>query len=90
MTKIMSLGQKNQVVAGSLHSGKHATSILSLIQPVRNNGHDPYAHLRDVLTRLTTQRANEVKELLPHRWRQPWSRKMGWPDAYILPKELRC
>jgi hypothetical protein len=56
----MSLGQKNQLVGGSLHSCKRAPSILSLIQSVRNNEHDPYAYLKDVLTRLTTQRAGEV------------------------------
>ncbi|WP_154718362.1 transposase domain-containing protein, partial [Klebsiella pneumoniae] len=27
-------------------------AIMSLIQPARNNGHDPYAYLKDVLTRL--------------------------------------
>ncbi|WP_265535473.1 transposase domain-containing protein, partial [Pseudomonas saponiphila] len=28
----------------------------------------PYAYLKDVLTRLPTQRASEITELLPHRW----------------------
>ncbi|MRU54449.1 transposase domain-containing protein, partial [Pseudomonas gessardii] len=28
----------------------------------------PYAYLKDVLTRLPTQRASEIAELLPHRW----------------------
>ncbi|MCF5563216.1 hypothetical protein GIV75_20305, partial [Pseudomonas sp. PA-3-5D] len=26
------------------------------------------AYLKDVLTRLPTQRASEIEELLPHRW----------------------
>ncbi|WP_426811572.1 transposase domain-containing protein [Pseudomonas sp. WOUb67] len=42
---------------------------MSLIQSARLNGHDPYAYLKDVLTRLSTQRASEIAELLPHRWR---------------------
>jgi transposase len=41
---------------------------MSLIQSVRLNGHDPYAYLKDVLTRLPTQRASEITELLPHKW----------------------
>jgi hypothetical protein len=41
---------------------------MSLIQSVRLNGHDPYAYLKDVLNRLTTQKAHEVTNLLPHRW----------------------
>jgi len=52
-----------------LRSGKRAAAIMSLIQSARNNGHDPYAYLKDVLTRLPTQRASEIAELLPHRWR---------------------
>ncbi|WP_231385133.1 transposase domain-containing protein [Rubrivivax gelatinosus] len=28
---------------------------MSLVQPARLNGHDPRAHLRDVLERLPTQ-----------------------------------
>lgn len=34
----------------------------------RLNGHDPYAYLKDVLTRLPTQRASEIDQLLPHKW----------------------
>jgi hypothetical protein len=29
------------------------------------NGHDPYAYLKDVLTRLPTQRTREIGPLLP-------------------------
>lgn len=62
------LGRKNWLFAGSLRSGKRAAAIMSLIQSARLNGHDPYAYLKDVLTRLPTQRACEISELLPHRW----------------------
>lgn len=41
---------------------------MSLIQSARMNGHDPYAYLKDVLTRLPTQRAGQVTDLLPHNW----------------------
>ncbi len=41
---------------------------MSLIQSARMNGHDPYAYLKDVLTRLPTHKANRIEELLPHRW----------------------
>ena len=39
-------------------------SILPVILALISN---PYAHLKDVLTRLPTQRASEIAELLPHR-----------------------
>ena len=63
------LGRSNWLFAGSLRSGKRAAAIMSLIQSARLNGHDPYAYLKDVLTRLPTQRAGKVHELLPHVWR---------------------
>ena len=48
------LGRKNWLFAGSLRSGKRTAAIMSLIQSVRMNGHDPYAYLKDVLARLPT------------------------------------
>lgn len=62
------LGRSNWLFAGSLRSGKRAAAIMSLIQSARMNGHDPYAYLKDVLTRLPTQRASEIGQLLPHQW----------------------
>ena len=62
------LGRKNWLFAGSLRSGKRAAALMSLIQSAKLNGHDAYAYLKDVLTRLPTQRASDIQELLPHRW----------------------
>lgn len=41
---------------------------MSLIQSARLNGHDPYAYLKDVLTRLPRQRVNKIDQLLLHKW----------------------
>lgn len=54
-------------------AGKRAAAVMSLIQSAKLNGHDPYAYLKDVLTRLPTQRASQIGELLPHRWQAPLS-----------------
>jgi len=62
------LGRKNWLFAGSLRSGQRAAALMSLIQSAKLNGHDPYAYLKDVLTRLPTQRASEITDLLPFRW----------------------
>ena len=62
------LGRSNWLFAGSLRSGKRAAAIMTLIQSARMNGHDPYAYPKDVLTRLPTQRASEIAQLLPHQW----------------------
>jgi len=65
----VAIGRTNWLFAGSLRAGQRATAIMSLIQLAKHNGHDPYAYLKDVLLRLPTNRANQIAELLPHRWR---------------------
>jgi len=62
------IGRSNWLFAGSLRGGQRAAAIMSLIQSARLNGHDPYAYLKDVLTRLPTQKNSQIAELLPHRW----------------------
>mgnify|MGYP001074857013 CR=1 FL=1 len=66
--RLWALGRNNWLFAGSLRSGQRAAAIMSLIQSARLNGHEPYAYLKDVLTRLPTQRASEITQLLPHSW----------------------
>jgi transposase len=41
---------------------------MSLIQSAKLNGHDPFAYLKDILSRLPTQPNSKIEELLPHRW----------------------
>ena len=65
----IAIGRKNWLFAGSQRAGKRAAAIMSLIQSAKLNGHDPHVYLKDVLTRLPTQRASRIGELLPHRWR---------------------
>ena len=64
----IAIGRSNWLFAGSLRAGKRAAAIMSLIQSARMNGHDPYAYLKDVFTRLPTLPASRIEELLPHRW----------------------
>ena len=64
----IAIGRNNWLFAGSLRAGQRAAAVMSLVQSARMNGHDPYAYLKDVLTRLPTHKANQIDELLPHRW----------------------
>lgn len=64
----IAIGRNNWLFAGSLRAGRRAAAAMSLIQSAKLNGHDPYAYLKDVLTRLPTQPASRLEELLPHRW----------------------
>jgi len=58
-----------------LACGQRAAFIISLIQSVKLNGHDPHLYLKDVLERLPTQSDSRFEELLAHRWR---CRRAGW------------
>lgn len=64
----VALGRSNWLFAGSLRAGQCAAAVMSQIQSAKLNGHDPYAYLKDVLTRLPTHKASDIAELLPHRW----------------------
>ena len=66
--RTIAIGRNNWLFAGSLRAGQRAAAVMSLVQSARMNGHNPYAYLRDVLTRLPTHRASRIGELLPHRW----------------------
>jgi hypothetical protein len=59
------VGRPNWLFAGSLRGGQRAAAIMSLIQSARLNGHDPYAYLKDVLTRLPTQKNNRSTSCCP-------------------------
>jgi hypothetical protein len=42
---------------------------MSLLQSAKLNGIEPFAYLKDVLTRLPTQLNSRIGELLPHLWK---------------------
>lgn len=67
----VALGRSNWLFAGSLRAGKRAAAVMSLIQSAKLNGLEPWAYLKDVLTKLPTQPDSRIAELLPHRWAQP-------------------
>lgn len=62
------MGRKAWLFAGSELAGQRAATIMSLAQSARMHGHDPWAYLTDVLTRLPTHPNRRIDELLPHRW----------------------
>lgn len=67
---------------------------MSLLQSAKLHGHDPWAYLKDVLTRLPSHMNSRINELLPHRW-QPQlctdnAVKVPWADAYQKPDCAMC
>ncbi len=70
--RAFALGRSNWLFAGFLRTDQRAVAVMALIQSAKLNGHDPYACLVDVLTRLPTQLMRRIEELLAHCW-QPTS-----------------
>jgi len=64
------LGRKNWLFIGSQLAGERAAVVMSLLQSAKLHGHDPFAYLKDVLTRLPTQLNRRIEELLPHAWQR--------------------
>jgi len=62
------LGRRNWLFIGSQLAGERAAVVMSLLQSAKLNGHEPWAYLKDVLTRLPMQLNSRIEELLPHRW----------------------
>lgn len=65
----VAVGRRNYLFAGSAGGGRRAALVYSLIETCKLNGVEPYAYLKDVLTRLPTQPARALDDLLPWRWR---------------------
>ena len=63
------LGRKNHLFAGSDGGGERWAVISSLIETCKLNGVEPFAYLRDVLTRMVEGHTiNRLDELLPWNW----------------------
>ena len=73
MMRPIALGRKNWLFIGSQQAGERAATLMSLIESAKLNGHDAWAYLKDVLTKLPTWPNSRLEELLPHRWLAPTS-----------------
>lgn len=64
------MGRKAWLFADSEPAGQRAAIIMSLVQSAKLHGHQPWAYLKDVLTRLPMQLNSRIDELLPHNWQR--------------------
>ncbi len=62
------LGKKNWLFFGAADAGERSAIIYTLIESCRRRGLDPYAYLRDVLTRLPTMATSGIKDVTPTAW----------------------
>jgi len=63
--RVVALGRKNFLFAGSDGGGESAAAIYSLIGTAKLNGIDPESYLRNVLSTIATFPVNRIDELLP-------------------------
>jgi transposase len=66
--KRIAIGRKNWLFVGSDKGGRTAAVLFSFTSTCHRLGIEPWAYLRDVLTRLPGLSAKQLDELLPHRW----------------------
>ena len=62
------IGKKNWLFMGSETSGETSAILYTLIESTRRRGIDPFAYLRDALTRLPRMTTSQISELLPATW----------------------
>ena len=72
--RMVCLGRKNYLFAGSERGAKSAAVIYSLVASCKLNDHDPFAYFDDVLRKVSTHPAARIDELLPSNWNPPESK----------------
>jgi transposase len=63
--RVVALGRKNFLFAGSDGGGESAAAMYSLIGTAKLNGIEPESYLRNVLSRIAEHPVNQIDQLLP-------------------------
>ena len=69
--RTIAVGRKNWLFAGSTRGGEAAAIVLSFVESTKLHHLNPYAYLRDLLTRLPAAKSHDLDSLLPHHWQPP-------------------
>lgn len=69
--RMVAVGRKNWMFAGSEAGAERAAIIYSLVASCKLNGLDPFAYFRDVLEKVTSWPASKIDDLLPSNWKKP-------------------
>jgi hypothetical protein len=62
------LGKKNWLFIGDADAGERGAIIYTLIESCWRRGIDPYAYLKDVLTRLPKMTNHQIHQVTPAAW----------------------
>ena len=66
--RLTALGKKNWLFVGEAGAGQRGAIHYSVIESCRRRKIDPYAYLRDVLTRLPSMTTRQIEEVVPANW----------------------
>ena len=67
--RIVAIGRKNWLFAGSDAGAERAAIIYSLVASCKLCEIDPFEYIRDVLDRVSTHPASRIAELTPSGWK---------------------
>ncbi len=67
------LGKKNWLFIGDAEAGERSAILYTIVECCRRRGLDPYAYLRDILTRLPHATNWQIKDLTPEAWARSMS-----------------
>jgi hypothetical protein len=62
------VGKKTGSSSATPMPGERGAILYSIVQSCRRRGIDPYAYLRDVLTRLPSLTNWQIKDITPEAW----------------------
>jgi hypothetical protein len=65
------IGKKNWLFVGDAQAGERSAIIYTVIESCRRRNLDPYAYLKDVLTRLPRMTNHQIPEVVPAVWGNP-------------------
>jgi hypothetical protein len=64
------VGRKNWLFVGEADAGWRSAVLYTLVESCRRLNMDPYAYLRDLLTRLPHMTNRQIKDVTPRAWAQ--------------------
>jgi len=67
--RMVAIGRKNWLFAGSEAGAERATIIYSLAASCKLNGIDPFKYFRAVLAAVSTHPISRIDEVLPSKWK---------------------
>ena len=71
------LGKKNWLFFGADKAGDRGAILYTIVESCRRRGLDPFAYLRDVLSRLPNMTTSQISSVTPAAWAKAQQRSMS-------------